>query len=140
MSTENAPDTILELQGISMSFPGVKALNNMSISFRRGEVHALVGENGAGKSTLMKILSGVYQPTEGSVVFKGEPVSFKNPRQAQTAGVSIIFQEFSLIKNFTVIENVFLNREHTYPLGFLNKKKARQVTQPGFISQKTKLN
>jgi len=127
MSTEITPDAILELKGISMSFPGVKALNDVSIAFLPGEVHALVGENGAGKSTMMKILSGVYQATEGSLVFKGEPVLFKNPQQAQTAGISIIFQEFSLIKNFTVIENVFLNREHTHPLGFLDRKKERQV-------------
>ena len=111
MTIESESETILEIRGITKEFSGVKALDDVSMSFRPGEVHALVGENGAGKSTLMKILSGVYQPTRGSLSFAGKAVAFKNPKQAQDAGIGIIFQEFSLIRNFDVADNVFLNRE-----------------------------
>jgi len=120
---------ILEFRNITKEFPGVKALDKVSFSFRYGEVHALCGENGAGKSTLMKILSGVYQPTSGEIIYKGEKREFRNPHQAQLSGISIIYQEFSLIRNFSVVENVFLNREPANRFGHLNRKKARQVTQ-----------
>jgi ABC-type sugar transport system ATPase subunit len=120
---------ILEFRGITKEFPGVKALDNIDMSFRYGEVHALCGENGAGKSTLMKILSGVYQPTSGELFYKGEKKIFKNPHQAQLDGISIIFQEFSLIRNFNVVDNVFLNREPSNKLGHINRKEARRLTQ-----------
>jgi ABC-type sugar transport system ATPase subunit len=120
---------ILEFRGITKEFPGVKALDNISMSFRYGEVHALCGENGAGKSTLMKILSGVYQPTSGELFYKGEKKIFKNPHQAQLDGISIIFQEFSLIRNFNVIDNVFLNREPANKLGHINRKEAKRLTE-----------
>ena len=119
-------DKILEFQGISKSFPGVKALDNISMEFRYGEVHALVGENGAGKSTLMKILSGVYTPDSGKIIYQGRETVLKNPHQAHLDGISIIFQEFSLINHMTVAENVFLNREPVNPLGFLKKKIVRE--------------
>ena len=120
---------ILEFRGITKEFPGVKALDNISMSFRYGEVHALCGENGAGKSTLMKILSGVYQPTSGELFYKGEKKIFKNPHQAQLDGISIIFQEFSLIRNFDVVDNVFLNREPANKLGHINRKEAKRLTE-----------
>lgn len=120
---------ILEFREITKEFPGVKALDNISMSFRFGEVHALCGENGAGKSTLMKILSGVYQPTSGELFYKGKKKVFKNPHQAQLDGISIIFQEFSLIRNFNVIDNVFLNREPANKLGHINRKEARRLTE-----------
>ena len=120
---------ILEFRSITKEFPGVKALNNISLSFRYGEVHALCGENGAGKSTLMKILSGVYQPTSGELLYKGKKKSFKNPHQAQLDGISIIFQEFSLIRNFDVVDNVFINREPSNKLGHINKKEAKRLTE-----------
>ncbi len=123
------PDIVLALSGISKQFPGVKALDGVSLELRRGEVHALVGENGAGKSTLMKILSGVYPADEGVIELAGRPVSFRGPHEAQTAGVSIIFQEFSLIRTFDVTENVFLNREPTRGLGHLDKRSARKKAQ-----------
>ena len=119
---------LLEFKKISKSFPGVKALNEVDMSFRKGEVHALVGENGAGKSTLMKILSGVYQPTEGQIYYKGEEVVIRNPHEAQLMGISIIFQEFSLINHLDVVSNVFLNREPVGFGGFKNKALARQKT------------
>jgi ABC-type sugar transport system ATPase subunit len=118
--------SILEINGISKEFPGVRALNGIDMRFKAGEVHALVGENGAGKSTLMKILSGVYKPNDGKIVFKGKEYRVRNPYEAQQAGISIIYQEFSLIRTFTVLENVFLNREPSKAFGFLNLKEARK--------------
>jgi ABC-type sugar transport system ATPase subunit len=120
---------ILEFRSITKEFPGVKALDNISLSFRYGEVHALCGENGAGKSTLMKILSGVYQPTSGELIYKGQKKIFKNPHQAQLDGISIIFQEFSLIRNFDVVDNVFINREPSNKLGHINRKEAKRLTE-----------
>ena len=83
---------------ITKRFPGVLALSNVDFALRKGEVHALLGENGAGKSTLMKILSGVYQPDEGDIIFEGQSVSFANPLSAQSAGITIIHENliFSL--------------------------------------------
>ena len=117
--------TILEFRGITKSFPGVKALDMINMDFAYGEVHGLVGENGAGKSTLMKILSGVYSPDAGKIIYKGNEVVLKNPYQAQALGISIIFQEFSLITHMSVAENVFLNREPVSKTGFLKKQIAR---------------
>jgi ABC-type sugar transport system ATPase subunit len=119
---------ILEFRNITKEFPGVKALDDISMSFHHGEVHALCGENGAGKSTLMKILSGVYPPTSGELFYKGQKKIFKNPHQAQLDGISIIFQEFSLIRHFDVVDNVFLNREPSNKLGHINKNEARRLT------------
>ncbi len=117
--------TILEFKGITKSFPGVKALDAIDMDFSYGEVHGLVGENGAGKSTLMKILSGVYSTDAGKIIYKGQEVILKNPYQAQELGISIIFQEFSLITHMSVAENVFLNREPVSKIGFLKKQTAR---------------
>ncbi len=83
-------ETILDVENVSKSFPGVTALDHVSLNLRRGEVHALVGENGAGKSTLMKILAGVHQPDEGVIRFKGEPIRFHDSTQARDAGIGII--------------------------------------------------
>ncbi|OHD79686.1 MAG: hypothetical protein A3J97_04350 [Spirochaetes bacterium RIFOXYC1_FULL_54_7] len=123
-----AEGNVLELTGITKRFPGVLALDTVDMVFRKGEVHALVGENGAGKSTLMKILSGVYQADSGTILFSGGSVVFRNPSQAQDAGIAIIFQEFSLIRTFTVAENVFLNREPSGLAGFKDMRTARKET------------
>ncbi len=125
---------LLEFKKICKTFPGVKALKQVDMSFRKGEVHALVGENGAGKSTLMKILSGVYQPTSGEIFFKGQKVIIKNPHEAQLLGVSIIFQEFSLIKHLDVVANVFLNREPETLMGFKDQAIALKKTKELFAS------
>ena len=103
-------DITLEASGISKSFPGVKALDQIDFSIRKGEVHALVGENGAGKSTLMKILSGIYTPDEGegSIIFQGNTVNYQNPIQALNDGIILIHQELSLVQELTVAENIFL--------------------------------
>lgn len=98
----------LRMTGISKSFPGVKALADVSLEVRRGEVHAIVGENGAGKSTLMKILAGLYQPDEGQIEIGGEAVGHWTPREAQKRGIGMIYQELNLVPDLTVAENISL--------------------------------
>lgn len=101
---------VLKLEKINKSFPGVKALTDVDFTVREGEVHALVGENGAGKSTLMKIISGAYTKDSGTVEIDGKQAEITSPKQAETLGVSIIYQELNLIQRVTVAENVFLGR------------------------------
>ena len=108
---KSAARPAIEMSHISKSFPGVRALNDVSFSCAPGEVHALVGENGAGKSTLIKILSGVYTPDTGSIMVDGETVTFRHPLHALRAGISVIYQEFSLLPERTVAQNLFLGRE-----------------------------
>ena len=102
---------LLQMNGIDKSFPGVHALRSVSLDLCAGEVLALVGENGAGKSTLIKILGGAYQPDRGEVLLEGEARRMASPTVAQAAGISIIYQEFNLIPDLTVRENIFLGRE-----------------------------
>lgn len=103
--------TILKLESIVKTFPGVLALNGINFDLKGGEVHAICGENGAGKSTLMKVVCGVYQPDSGSIWVNGEEKKFANPMEAYASGVSIIFQETSLFEEMTVLENLFLGHE-----------------------------
>ena len=102
---------VLEMRHIRKTFPGVVALDDVDFDLRRGEVHILLGENGAGKSTLMKILSGAYQKSAGQIVFDGQDVEIRNPKHAQTLGISTIYQEFNLIPHLSAGENIFLGRE-----------------------------
>lgn len=118
-----AREVILEVEHVSKSFPGVKALDNVSFDLRKGEVHALVGENGAGKSTLMKILSGVYRADEGAISYKGKEVSFHDVTQARQAGIGIIYQELNLIPHLSVAANIFIGREPLTRFGTLDEKK-----------------
>jgi len=104
-------DPVLEVRGVTKSFPGVRALKGVSLKVRTGEIHALVGENGAGKSTLMKILAGAYRPDGGEVLLDGKPVHFHTPHEARAAGIGIIYQELTVAPNLTVAENVFLGSE-----------------------------
>ncbi len=104
-------ENIVEMQKVSKAFPGVLALDQVDFSCLPGEVHAVVGENGAGKSTLMKTLAGVYQPEEGKIFLRGREISFSSPKDAQNSGISIIYQEFNLIPELSVAENIFLGRE-----------------------------
>ncbi len=101
---------LLQLKNISKSFPGVKALENVSFDLKPGEVHILLGENGAGKSTLMKVIAGAYLPDAGEIIIGGKPVSNLNPRKAQELGVGIIYQEFNLVPNINVAENIFIDK------------------------------
>ncbi len=103
-------NVILELKGITKEFPGVRALNNVSLTLYAGEVLGLVGENGAGKSTLMKIIGGVYRPTKGEIYLDGKKVDFRSPEDSLNAGISIVYQELNLIPHLTVSENVYVNR------------------------------
>ncbi|GAB2451232.1 sugar ABC transporter ATP-binding protein [Xylanimonas ulmi] len=102
---------VVEMRGITVRFGEVLALDGVDLTLRRGEVHALMGENGAGKSTLIKTLTGVYQPTAGSVAVEGRPVAFSGPGDAQAAGVSTVYQEVNLCENLSVAENVMLGAE-----------------------------
>lgn len=108
---------IVEMRNINKSFPGVKALSNISFSVEPGEVHVLLGENGAGKSTLMKVLSGVYQPDSGSIVLNGVEHSKLNPRLSQEGGISIIYQELSIVNWLDIRENIFMGRMPLNKLG-----------------------
>jgi putative multiple sugar transport system ATP-binding protein len=106
--------TILEMRGITKTFPGVKALSNVNLSVEDGEIHAIVGENGAGKSTLMKVLSGVY-PTgtyDGAITYRGEDVHFKGIHDSEHVGIVIIHQELALVPMLSIAENIFLGNEH----------------------------
>ncbi|WP_213354033.1 sugar ABC transporter ATP-binding protein [Citrobacter freundii] len=132
-------ETFLQMSHITKRFPGVLALSNVDFALRKGEVHALLGENGAGKSTLMKILSGVYQPDEGDIFFEGQSVSFANPLSAQSAGITIIHQEFNLFPELTVEENIFIGREFCKNNRWrLDEKQQRQAAID--ILQKLNLN
>ncbi|WP_061569342.1 multiple monosaccharide ABC transporter ATP-binding protein [Caldibacillus debilis] len=108
-------DYILEMKGITKEFPGVRALDHVNFKVKDGEIHGLVGENGAGKSTLMKVLSGVYPygSYKGEILFKGEVCKFKDIKQSESLGIVIIHQEFALIPQLSIAENIFLGNEKT---------------------------
>jgi ribose transport system ATP-binding protein len=114
---------LLRLEGVSKSFPGVKALSDVRLDLRHNEVLALVGENGAGKSTLMKLLSGIYAADEGEFYLDGERLEVAGPKQAQEMGISIIHQEFNLMPDLTVAQNIFIGREPRAGRFFLNERK-----------------
>ena len=118
----------LEAEGISKFFPGVKALDNVSLRVRPGTVHALMGENGAGKSTLMKCLIGIYRPDKGSIRVKGEPVEFTDTMDALRSGISMIHQELNLVPHMTVAENIWLGRE-PMKYGFVDHGQLTRQTQ-----------
>ena len=111
LKTPDEKQPVMEVQHISKRFPGVVALDDVSLQFCPGEIHAVVGENGAGKSTLMKIISGAYVPDSGTIYLSGEKVSFSHPQEAQLKGISIIYQEFNLLPDRSVAHNIFLGRE-----------------------------
>ena len=102
---------IVEFKNVTMEFPGVKANDDVTLSIRKGEIFALVGENGAGKSTLMNILYGILTPTSGQVTIKGKAVTDFSPRQAIARGVGMVHQHFMLVPSFTVAQNIVLSRE-----------------------------
>jgi methyl-galactoside transport system ATP-binding protein len=125
----------VEMRHISKSFPGVKALDDVSICVRAGSVHALMGENGAGKSTLMKCLFGIYEPDEGEIVLSGRKVAFAGTKQALDAGISMIHQELHPIPFRSVMENIWLGRYPTHNLGLfklVNSKKMYKDTKKLF--------
>ena len=101
-------EPLIQTVGISKVFPGVKALNNVSFDVMPGEIHVLVGENGAGKSTLMKILSGVYEPTEGKIICGGHEYKALTTQLSREEGIAIVYQELSVINELTILENLFV--------------------------------
>jgi simple sugar transport system ATP-binding protein len=105
------PAPVVDMTGISIAFPGVKALDGVDFRMFPGEVHSLMGENGAGKSTLIKALTGVYPVDTGRILLDGKPLSISSPAQAQAAGISTVYQEVNLLTNLTVAENIMLGRE-----------------------------
>lgn len=122
--------TILEVRNITKTFPGVKALDNISFQVEEGEIHALVGENGAGKSTLLKILTGNYHPDSGEILLNGQPQTFSDPSQSMKAGIAIVHQELNIIPCLSIYENMFLGR----PLvknGLLDNKKMIEICKAG---------
>lgn len=120
---------ILEVRGVSKSFPGVKALDKVELAVRKGEIHALVGENGAGKSTLMKILSGVYTPDEGEIILDGNPVKIRNPHHSEQLGISIVYQELSNFPAMSVAENIAVGDYPRSRIGALDYRKSAELTQ-----------
>jgi ribose transport system ATP-binding protein len=120
----------LEVSGIRKQFPGVVALDDVSLRLRAGEIHALLGENGAGKSTLIKILTGVYQPDEGEIRLDANPVRFASPRSALAAGIAVVHQERNLIPQFTVAENILLERLPTRGLQLVDHGAINRLAKP----------
>ncbi len=128
--------TLLQMREITKRFPGVLALDRVDFDLRRGEVHVLLGENGAGKSTLIKMLSGAYQPDQGEILLDGELVSIGSSQEAQRLGVSTIYQEFNLVPELTVAENIFLGRQPRR-FGLLDRR--RMMREAGELLQRMKV-
>lgn len=120
---------IIRMEHVCKTFPGVRALDDMSIAVHEGEVHALIGENGAGKSTLIKILMGVYPMSSGSIFVEGEPVVIKNPIDAQALGLGAVYQDITIAYDLTVAENFFLGRIPKSRFGLVDWKKMERETQ-----------
>ena len=112
----------MEVVGIVKTFPGVRALDGVNLKVKRGEVHAIVGENGAGKSTLMLTLGGVYRPDAGEIYVEGVKVHFDSPHDANKSGISVVYQELSLVQNLSVAENIFANRQPVRALSIIDRK------------------
>ncbi len=117
-------DYVVEMRSICKSFGGVRALADVNLELRRGEIMGLVGDNGAGKSTLMKVLSGAHLPDEGSILIDGQVAHIRNPQDAARMGIAMIYQDLALFNNLDVARNIFIGRECTRgPLGmFLDKR------------------
>jgi simple sugar transport system ATP-binding protein len=127
-----AASPLLEAKGVTKYFGAITALRNVNFHVNSGEALGVVGDNGAGKSTLMKILSGLYQPSEGHLVFEGHPVHFSSPRIARNIGIEMVYQDFALAGNLPIYENIYLGREPGIRVGGLtviDKAKAREMAQ-----------
>lgn len=134
-------DVVLSMRDISKTFPGVKALQHVDFTLRKGEIHALMGENGAGKSTLIKVLTGVHSLDGGEIRIAGSdaPIINKSPQDAQSHGISTVYQEVNLCPNLSVAENLFIGRE---PRKFglidwrtMNKKATELLNESGILMQ-----
>jgi len=127
------------MEGISKSFPGVKALDTVDFALRRGEIHAVMGENGAGKSTLIKVITGVYEKDAGRIVLDGSSIHFKSPQEAQNSGIGTVYQEITLCPNLTVAENLFIGRGRTPFVGWkhMNEKASQLLESLGIPASPT---
>ena len=128
----NESQYILEAKSVSKFFGTITALENVDLNLSPGEVLGVVGDNGAGKSTLMKVLSGLYNPSEGSIYFEGKEVFFSSPRDSQNLGIEMVYQDLSLAENLPIGDNIFLGREPTKnfgPIKLLDHKKRKQLTE-----------
>ena len=119
---------ILKIRGITKTYPGVRALQDVSFDVEQGIIHAIMGENGAGKSTLMQIIAGAQRPDSGVIEFGGREVHFANPAQAQAAGIAIVYQELNLSPNLSIAENIFLGMEPRTAGAFVDRKKLKEKT------------
>ena len=119
----------LELKNITKSFPGVKALDDVSISFRSGEIHAICGENGAGKSTLLNIITGNLQPDQGALFIDGIKINFSSPQKAFENGIAIVYQHLSLVDSLSIAENIHASFPPVNKYGFLNRNKMLRDTE-----------
>ncbi|MEV1240987.1 ATP-binding cassette domain-containing protein [Nonomuraea sp. NPDC050022] len=118
-------NTLLDCQNVSLSFGNVRALADVSLSLRQGEITALVGDNGAGKSTLVRCVSGIHRPDSGHILFEGEKADFHSPDDARRAGIETVHQNLALVEDLTVWQNLFLNRELVRgfgPIAFLDRR------------------
>lgn len=127
---------VIEMLGVTKAFGNFKANDNIQLKVKKGEVHALLGENGAGKSTLMNILSGLLQPTSGTIRVNGKEVTISSPTVADKLGIGMVHQHFMLVKDFTVTENIILGSE-TSRYGLLNRKASEKMIKE--LSEKYKL-
>ncbi len=124
--------TLLEARGVTKYFGAITALRDVNFHVSAGEALGVVGDNGAGKSTLMKILSGLYAPSEGALIFEGKPARFSSPREARSAGIEMVYQDLALAGNMPIYENIYLGREPGTRFGgltILNREKTRQMAQ-----------
>ena len=129
---ENNNSVLLEMKNICKSFPGVKALDNVSLTVKRGTVHALMGENGAGKSTLMKCLFGIYSKDSGQILLNGKEVSFKTSKEALEHGVAMVHQELNQCLERSVVDNMFLGRYPKNSVGVIDEGRMKKETSDLF--------
>lgn len=133
-------EEFLKVKNVSKSFAGVHALNDVSFTINKGEIHCLVGENGSGKSTMIKIISGVYEPDEGEIIIAGKSFKRLHPIDTIREGVQIIYQDFSLFPNFTVAENIALNQQLSENRKFFNMSEARKIAHAALDSINVKMD
>ncbi|MBP3653198.1 MAG: sugar ABC transporter ATP-binding protein, partial [Clostridia bacterium] len=136
--SENRRTPILEMKGIVKEFPGVRALSDLTFDVYKGECHCLVGENGAGKSTLMKILSGAYKPTAGTICYGGKEYKTLNPALSKSLGIEIVYQENDLVPTMNAIENIFVGKEITKFGGIVDFKAMQQRVEE--LMQRYRIN
>src|SRR5437879_5809118 len=125
---DSAEHWVLRLRGVAKAFSGIQALGGVSVDLRQGEIHALVGENGAGKSTLIKIVAGAYLPDTGEIEIDGVTHAALTPEAARALGIGVVYQEFNLLPELSVAENIFLGAQPTGRLGLLDAAERRRRT------------